>query len=49
MSATIVNESAGSVTIPLVIPFNRSMLEAENTIQDALNDAGTMAACQFSS
>jgi hypothetical protein len=48
MVATIVNEAADSVTIQVVIPFNRSMLEAENTIQDALNEAGTMAAWQFS-
>ncbi len=47
MVATIVNEAADSVTIQLGKPFNRSMLEAENAIQDALNEAGTMAACQF--
>ena len=45
MVATIVNEAADSVTIQLVIPFNRSMLEAENAIQDAMNEAGTMAVC----
>lgn len=47
MSATIVNEAANSVTIQIVIPFNRSMLEAENAIQDALNDAGTLASANF--
>ncbi len=47
MVATIVNEAADSVTIQLVIPFNRSMLEAENTIQDALNEAGTLASGNF--
>lgn len=47
MSAIIVNEAADSVTIQLVIPFNRSMLEAENAIQDALNDAGTLASANF--
>ena len=48
MVATIVSEATDSVTIQLVIPFNRSMLEAENAIPDALNEAGTMAACQVS-
>ncbi len=47
MTATIVNEAVDSVTIQLVIPFNRSMLEAENAIQDALNDAGTLASANF--
>ena len=47
MTATIVNEAADSVTIQLVIPFNRSMLEAENAIQDALNEAGTLASANF--
>jgi hypothetical protein len=43
MTATIVNEAADSVTIQIVIPFNRSMLETENAIQDALNEAGSLA------
>jgi hypothetical protein len=47
MSATIVNEAADSVTLQIVIPFNRSMLEAENAIQDALNEAGTLATANF--
>jgi hypothetical protein len=47
MVATIVNEAADSVTIQLVIKFNRSMLEAENAIQDALNQAGTLASANF--
>ena len=47
MVATIVNEAVDSVTIQLVIPFNRSMLEAENAIQDALNEAGTLASANF--
>ncbi len=49
MVATIVNEAADSVTIQLVIPFHHSMLEAENAIQDVLNEAGPMAVCQFPS
>ena len=47
MVATIVNEVADSVTIQIVIPFNRSMLEAENAIQDAMNEAGTLASANF--
>lgn len=47
MSATIVNEAANSVTIQIVIPFHRSMLEAENAIQDVLNEAGTLASANF--
>ena len=47
MSATIVNEAANSVTIQIVIPFHRSMLEAENAIQDVLNEAGTWASANF--
>ena len=47
MVATIVNEAADSVPIQLVVPFNRSMLEAENAIQDALNEAETLASANF--
>lgn len=43
MSATIVNETADSLTIQVVIKFNPSMLDAENAICDALNQAGTLA------
>ena len=47
MAATIVNESADSLTIQVVIPFNRSMLLAEDSIQNALNEAGTLASDNF--
>jgi hypothetical protein len=47
MTATIVSETADSLTLQVVIPFNRSMLEAENVIQDALNEAGTLATANF--
>lgn len=47
MSATIVNETADSLTLQVVIKFNRSMLEAENAICDALNEAGTLATAKF--
>jgi len=48
MTATIINETADGLTLQVVIPFNRSMLEAENAICDALNEAGTQSSCQFS-
>ncbi len=47
MSATIVNETADSLTLQVVVKFNRSMLEAENAICDALNEAGTLATGNF--
>lgn len=47
MAATIVNESADSLTILVVIPFNRSMLKAEDSIQNALNEAGSLASNNF--
>lgn len=47
MPATIVNDCADSLTIQVVIPFNRSMLEAEDSICDALNQAGTLASNNF--
>jgi hypothetical protein len=48
MSATIINETADSLTLQVVIKFNPSMLEAENTICDALNQAGTLFFGKFS-
>jgi len=47
MAAMIVNETADSLTLQVVIPFNRSMLEAENAICDALNEAGSLASGNF--
>ena len=47
MSATIVNETADSLTLQVVIKFNPAMLEAENAICDALNQAGTLATANF--
>lgn len=47
MTATLVNDTAAGLTLQVVIPFNRSMLEAENAIQDALNEAGTLASANF--
>lgn len=47
MVAAITHESADSLTIQVVIPFNRSMLDAEDAICDALNQAGTLASHNF--
>ena len=47
MTATIINETADSLTLQVVIKFNRSMLEAEKAICDALNEAGTLATANF--
>ena len=47
MAATIVHENADSLTIQVVIPFNRSMLDAENSLQNALNEAGTLVSTNF--
>jgi hypothetical protein len=47
MSATIVNKTADSLTLQVEIKFNRSMLDAENAICDALNEAGTLATGNF--
>ena len=47
MTATIINETADNLTLQVVIPFNRSMLEAENALQNALNEAGRLASGNF--
>ena len=47
MTATLINETADGLTIQIVIPFERSMLEAESAICDALNEAGTLASANF--
>jgi hypothetical protein len=47
MTATITHDLADSLTIQVVIPFNRSMLDAEEAICDALNEAGTLASHNF--
>src|SRR3990172_7337631 len=43
MKAHVVSEDAQSVTLQLTIPLNRSMLESESAIQEALNEAGSLA------
>lgn len=44
MTASILERTADSVTIQIKIPLSaRSLLESEQTIQQALNEAGTLA------
>src|SRR3954466_8450221 len=43
MSATIIERQEASVTIQVTIPLSRSMLDTEQAIQDALNQAGVLA------
>lgn len=46
MSATIVERQEASVTIQISIPLSRSMLDTEETIQNALNEAGVLASAE---
>ena len=43
MTVSIVNQSDQSVTLQVIIPFTRSMLDSENGIQDAVNEVGSIA------
>jgi hypothetical protein len=43
MPATIVSRSDTAFTIQIEVPYGPSMLEAEETIQERLNEAGTLA------
>jgi hypothetical protein len=43
MTVSIVKQSNDSITLQITIPFNRSMLDSENTIQQALNEAGQIS------
>jgi hypothetical protein len=40
---TLVNQTSDTITLQLTIPLNRSMLDSENAIQDALNETGKIA------
>lgn len=43
MAVSILNQSNQSITLQVTIPFTRSMLDSENLIQDAMNQAGCIA------
>jgi hypothetical protein len=43
MTVSIVTQNSESITLQVTIPFNRSMLDSENNIQNAINELGTVA------
>lgn len=43
MAVSIITQDNESITLQVTIPFNRSMLDSENTIQNAINELGTVA------
>ena len=43
MSARIIDRTETGFTVQVTIPYNRSMLEFEETLQDRLNAAGVLA------
>src|SRR3954466_5298628 len=46
MSASIVARSETSFTIQVEVPYNDSMLDFEETLQDRLNEAGVVATAE---
>jgi hypothetical protein len=46
MAATIVQRSDAGFTVQIEVPFKASMLEAEQALQDALNQAGVVATAE---
>src|SRR3954452_9342477 len=46
MSATIITRQENSVTIQVEVPLSRSMLDTEEAIQQALNEAGALATAE---
>ena len=46
MSATLIERQENAVTIQIHIPLSRSMLDTEEAIQQALNQAGVLATAQ---
>lgn len=47
MSVSLVKQSNDSITLQITIPFNRSMLDSENIIQQALNEAGKISTSEL--
>ena len=43
MSAQIIDRTEAGFTVQVTIPYNHSMLEFEETLQDRLNAAGVLA------
>src|SRR3954453_20425603 len=46
MSASIIERQENSVTVQVTIPLSRSMLDTEQAIQQALNQAGVLATAE---
>jgi hypothetical protein len=46
MPATIIDRQENSVTLQITVPLSRSMLESEEAIQTALNEAGMLATAE---
>src|SRR5947209_3698016 len=46
MSATLIERQENSVTIQVTVPLTRSMLDTEEAIQQALNQAGVLATAE---
>src|SRR5436853_5747439 len=46
MPATLIERQENAVTIALRIPLSRSMLDTEEAIQQALNQAGVLASAE---
>src|ERR1700738_4388661 len=46
MSSTIIERGEKSVTIQITVPLTRSMLDTEEAIQQALNQAGVLATAE---
>jgi hypothetical protein len=43
MSAQLINRTENGFTVQITVPYNRSMLDFEETLQQKLNDAGVLA------
>lgn len=43
VAVSIITQSSESITLQVTIPFSRSMLNSESTIQDSLNEVGCVA------
>ena len=47
MTAQVISTNSECITLELKIPMAKSMLEGESLMQDALNDAGTLATAEL--
>ena len=47
MTAQVISTNSECITLELKIPMAKSMLESESLMQDALNDAGTLATAEL--